>query len=678
MKHFVKLLITLVALLSCTLAYAQVATVSLIDPNAIDHTVSPCNDFYQFACGNWIKNTKLPPSQPIWDRGFISVLPDKISKELQSVLHLYSQGNFVPSVPYAEKMGKFYGSCMDEASIEKTSKAAVVEQLKMVDDIHNLNDVPSVIAKLQLKHVNVLFDFDSTADLLHPTMQIGEISQGGLGLPNGTYYTGNDPSTNATLKKYQEYGEQLFELAGYSKSVATENMKIVLFIETELAKASLPPQELHEIAKLYHPLTPAQLQALSKNFNWTNYFRALSIPTPSTVNVTEPNFIVAMNSIISKSSLSELKIYLKWRLLQTLAPYLSSQYVNPYFEFEQKYLEGQQIIAPRAQRCVQIINNSMGDALGHAYVQKYFNPKAKNIALTMMSNIMKAFEADLQKSDWLDEKTKQAALKKLHLMKVRVGYPDHWRSYNELIISKSSLLNNVLNASEFNKKWELGKIGHKTNPNEYLKTPQTVDASYIPTTNSIEILAGILQPPYFSEKAPLVENYGGIGVVMGHELTHGFDSSGRRFDGHGTLKDWWTKETEEKYLKKIQCLANQYSKYEVLPGVFVNGKLTMTENIADAGGIKLAYAALNMVDPLNTNNQVAGFTSNQQFYLTFSQALCTKATDQFFMNFVNQNPHSPPRFRVNGMIVNAVDFSSAFNCSEGHCPMSPVNQCEVW
>ncbi len=678
MKHFIKLLINLIIISSGTIAYAQISTDSLIDPNAIDHTISPCNDFYQFACGNWIKNTKLPPSRPIWDRGFISVLPDKISNELQVILQAYSKGNFVSSVPYAKKMGDFYASCIDEASIEKTSKAAIIEQLKTIDEIHNLSDVPSVVAKLQLKHVNVLFNFNSTADLLHPTMQIGEVSQGGIGLPNGTYYTGNDPSTYATLKKYQDYGEQLFRLAGYSRSDATANMKIVLSIETELAKASLPPQELHEIAKLYHPVTLAQFQALYKNFNWTNYFHALSITAPSTLNVTEPKFIIAMNNIISQSSLSELKIYLKWRLLQTMAPYLSNQYANTYFEFEQKYLKGQQIIASRAQRCEQVINDSMGDALGHAYVQKYFNPNAKKIALSMMKNIMKAFESDLKKSDWLDEKTKQAALKKLHLMKVRIGYPDQWRSYDELIINKSSFLNNVINTSEFNKKWELGKIGHKTNSNEYLKTPQTIDASYIPTTNSIEILAGVLQPPYFSENATVEENYGGIGMIMAHELTHGFDSSGRRFDGYGALNDWWSKTTEEKYLAKIQCLSDQYSKYEVLPGLYVNGKLTMTENIADAGGIKIAFAALKMVLPSNKNDQGFGFTCNQKFYLTFSQAFCAKATDEFFKQFINQNPHSPPKFRVNGMISNAVNFPSAFNCPEGHSPMTPAKRCEVW
>lgn len=678
MKKIIKFLLGMIAIGSCSIVHAQSAKVSLIDSNAIDHAVSPCNDFYQFACGNWIKNTTLPPSQPIWDRGFISVLPDKISKELLVILDSYSKGNYTSAVPYAKKMGQFYASCLDEASIEKVSKAAIAEQLKTIDGIHNLNDLPMVIAELQLKKVNVLFNFDSAADLLHPTMQIGELSQGGMGLPNSTYYIGKDSATLGTLKKYQEYGEHLFELAGYSKSVATENMKIVISIETKLANVALPPQELHEIAKLYHPMTLVQLQALSNQFNWQKYFNALGIPTPATINVTEPNSIKAMNAVINQSSLPELKIYLKWCLLQTLAPYLNNQFANVYFEFEQKYLEGQQGVAPKTQRCEQVVNNSMGDALGHAYVQKYFNPKAKNTALAMMKNIMKAFESDLQKSDWLDDKTRQAALKKLHLMKVRIGYPDQWRSYDGLKIDKALFVNNILNAAIFNKKWQLGKIGHKTNPNEYLKTPQTIDASYIPTTNSIEILAAILQPPYFSENAPLAQNYGGIGMVMGHELTHGFDSSGRNFDGYGALKDWWSKETEKKYLAKIQCLSNQYNQFEVLPGLHVNGKLTMTENIADAGGIKLSYAALNMLEPSNTNNRVDGFTNHQQFYLTFSQAFCAKATDQFFKQFVNQNPHSPPKFRVNGMIINSVNFSSAFNCPEGHCAMAPADRCEIW
>lgn len=384
-----------------------------------------------------------------------------------------------------------------------------------------------------------------------------------------------------------------------------------------------------------------------------------------------------MNTLLHTFSLQDLKTYYQWRLLQTLAPYLNKNFVNAYFSFEQQYLNDQKEPTPLSLHCEQVVDNYMGDALGHAYVKKYFDPNAKKIALSLMHNIMKAFENDLNTADWLDAPTRQAALQKLHHITVRIGYPNQWRSYDGLTISKTSFLNNILNAATFNKTYKLKKIGQKTNPGEFSETPQTIDAAYIPTTNSIEILAGILQPPYFSKDADLAENYGGIGLVMAHELIHGFDSSGRKFDANGVMRDWWTQSTEEKYLNKMNCLIKQYDSYTVLPNIHINGKLTITENIADTGAIKLAYIALTMAEPIHSQ-KTGPFTSSQKFFLTFSQAFCGKMTDEFLKNSINDNPHTPPRFRVNGMIVNSPDFSSVFQCTKGHSAMSPTTQCEVW
>lgn len=666
--------ICLVCLLMIASVHASATT--LIDLQAIDHSVQSCENFYQYACGNWINDTRLLADQSIMDRGFIAALPAKINSKLQAVLQSYAKGNAMLDVPYAKQLGNFYASCMNQSLINKNAPAALAKQLALIDQIHTTADIPAAVALLQLKQINVLFNFDSGADFLNPKLQMGQLTQGGMGLPDSTYYTSTASANLATLKRYQAYGAQLFERSGASPKEAIANMQIVLAIETTLAKGALPPQDLHNLAQLYHPMSLVQLQAQSKHFNWSAYFSALGISAPKIINVTEPRFLSTVNSVLQQFSLPDLKIYFKWQILKALAPYLSTPYVNAAFAFEQHYLDGQKTMAPRAAICEHVISNSMGNALGHAYVAKYFNFHSKEMVQDMMNTIMQAFATELKQAAWMDDQTRAAALEKLSKIKIRIGYPDTWRSYEGLSISRSSFLDNVLNAAIYTSKQDLAKIGQKTDPDAWRENPQIVDASYIPTVNSIEVLAGILQPPYFSKNAPLAQNYGGIGMVMAHELIHGFDTSGRNFDANGVMRDWWSKATEKKYLQNVQCLEAQYSGYTVFPGVRVNGTLTITENIADQGGIKLAYAALKMAAP-TFQQTVDGFTEDQQYFLTFGQAFCAKAKAAYYRDWVNQNPHAPPEVRVNGILMNDVNFAPVFHCP-AHCAMSPIKRCQVW
>jgi predicted metalloendopeptidase len=644
---------------------------SLIDPAAMDKTTAPCENFYQYSCGSWIKNTTLPSDQSIWDRGFNSGLPQRTNQEITDILTSYAHNTFIPNVPYAKKLGDFYSSCMNQALINETSQAELLKQLALIDHIQTTEDLPKAIAALHVKQINVLFNFYSQIDMQNPQLVIGKIAQDAvLGMSKSNYL--NQDSDSAKLRdQYEAYGATLFQLAGNAPETAKTKMKVVLAIETELAQGQLSSEDLNNASKRYHPMTLKQLESAAPSFDWAEYFQALSIQEPQLINVQGLTFLNALNHILKTYSLDDLKTYFQWEILQTLAPILSAPYSQAYFDFEQHDLEGQASMAPRDIQCEQIVSQSMGNAIGHAYVQKYFSPRAKRMAESMMKNIMAAFKADLQNISWLDDQTRQAALKKLSLMQVRIGYPDQWRSYDGLKITQNDLLENVLRAAEFNKNDDLNKINKPTNPNEFTQDPQEINASPIFQTNSIEVLAGILQPPYFSEDASDAENYGGIGLVMAHELTHGFDTSGRKFNAYGVMQDWWTKQSEQNYLTRVSCLEKQYSQYQILPGLFVNGDLTITENIADNGGLKLAYEAFKLADPKSSNSD------DQKFFLSFSQPFCTKATDQYWRDSISNNPHSPSEFRVNGTVSNNDFFTEVFSCKAGE-PMYPVKRCGIW
>lgn len=649
----------------------------VFDPSAMDTTTSPCQDFYQYSCGTWLKNTQIPSDQSTWARSF-SVVYDQNLQTLNDVLSSYAKGNYTPSTPYQSKLGDFYASCTDTNLVEKESPAILKTQLAQLDRFQNAAQLPKLIARLHLEGVNVLFSFSSTTDLKDPTLTTAELDQGGMGLPDSTYYKKTDAESVKLRGQYQTHIAAMFVLAGQSQTEAAASALDVLSVENALAQIALPPEDLQDPTKLYNPSDAKALGTMASHFNWNDYFQGLGIKTPAITNVSEPKFLGEVDALVNTLTVAQLRTYLKWHLIESIAPLLGQKLYTEWFNFEGKILNGEQTPPPRWKSCVSAVSGGMSEALGQAFVAKAFSPAAKARALAMIANIELAFKTDLQSLIWLDDATRTAAVAKLALLTQKIGYPDTWRNYDKLAISKLSYWHNGINARIFENQRVLNKIGGPVDPKEWGMSPQTVNAYYDPSLNQINFPAGILQAPFFSELANDANNYGAIGMVIGHEMTHGFDTTGSKFDGHGAEKDWWTAAVKTVFEQKAQCLENQYSQYVALPGLNVNGTLTITENIADQGGLKLSYAAFQLAQ---TQGQaipsIAGLNGNQQFFVSMAQMWCEKQTDEALKEQVSGDPHSPAKFRVIGTMVNNPGFAAAFNCPAG-TPMNPANRCSIW
>ena len=648
----------------------------VLDPAAMDTSVNPCQDFYQYSCGTWIKNTPIPSDQSAWARSF-SVVYDQNLVTLNTVLQDYSQGHFTPATPYQEKLGDFYASCMDENQIDRDSATALKSQLSSIDHIQTRDQIATVIGRLHLAGISVFFSFGAAGDLKEPTLEIAEVDQGGMGLPDSTFYTKTDDASVAVRAKYQEHITKMFLLAGTSNTEALSAAAEVMAVEYTLAANALPPEDLQDPTKLYHPGDLKALQAQTRSLDWPQYFAALGIKTPQIIDPTEPQFMEAVDSILN-SDLGRLKTYLKWHVIEAMAPYLGKSIYNEWFDFNGRILNGQQVPAPRWKTCVKSVSGSMSEALGQAFVAKTFSPQAKQRALELIANLRDSFQIDLKSLIWLDDSTRAAALAKLDLMTQKIGYPDHWRNYDGLVVTRNSYWENTLQAAIFEGHRQFNKIGDKVDPSEWGMSPQTVNAYYDPNLNQINFPAGILQAPFFSEQASDANNFGAIGMVIGHEMTHGFDTTGSKFDGHGVQKDWWSPGVKTLFEKQAQCLENQYSQYSPLPGVNVNGKLTITENIADQGGLKLAFNAFKLASANKPAEPiVAGLDQYQQFFVSMAQLWCENQTEESARKQVSGDPHSPARFRVIGTVTNNPDFAEAFKCAAG-TPMAPQNRCSIW
>jgi putative endopeptidase len=477
--------------------------------------------------------------------------------------------------------------------------------------------------------------------------------------------------------QYQDYVAKLFSLAGDTVAASADAAQDVLKIETELASQALPPEDLQDPTKLYHAVDGAALQGMTPSFNWAKYFNFINIKEPTTIDVTEPKFMAQVETLLKTADLKSLKNYLKWHVIQALAPYLGKDVYDAYFAFNGVILNGLKTPAPRWKKCVNVVSDSMGEALGQAFVAKTFSANAKQKALKLIDDLRTSFKQDLTTLPWLDAPTRQAALAKLDLMSQKIGYPDHWRDYRSLSITRKALWQNVFRSTIFESHRNFNKIGGKVDPSEWGMTPQTVNAYYDPSLNQINFPAGILQAPFFSEDAEDASNYGAIGMVIGHEMTHGFDTTGSKFDGHGAQLDWWTPEVKSLFDSKAQCLMDQYSSYSPLPTVKVNGKLTVTENIADQGGLKLAFSAFSLASQGKPPGPaIGGLNDTQQFFVSMAQMWCEKQSDESLKRQVTSNPHSPAKFRVIGTVVNSPDFAKAFSCSQGQ-PMAPANRCSI-
>ena len=647
-----------------------------LDVPSMDKSVSPCTDFYRYACGSWIKNNPIPPDQARWD------VYAKLQQDNERFLWGILEESAKPSPERSavqRQIGDFFHACMDEAAVERAGAAPLKPGLDQIAALKSLNDLPEFLARqhLELAGANMLFGFGSNQDFGDSTRVITFAYAGGLGLPDRDYYTKTDAKSVETRQRYVAHVQKMFELLGDSPQATTANAQTVMDIETALAKASFTRVDKRDPYKLYHKLSAAQLQALTPSFAWGKYIAASGAPASAAINVTEPEFFKELQAQLKSRSLADWKTYLRWHLAHSQAPYLSSAFVSANFDFYSKYLRGIQEMQPRWKRCVHYVDNDLGEALGQVFVQKTFGPDVKQRTLDMTKQIEKAMESEIQQLPWMGAATKQKAYEKLHAMVNKIGYPDKWRDYSSIQIARDDFAGNVRRAIIFESRRQLAKIGKPVDRGEWQMTPPTVNAYYDPQMNDINFPAGVLQPPLFDSKLDDAPNYGNTGATIGHELTHGFDDEGRQFDAGGNLHDWWTKKDAEEFVERAACVSNQYSQYTIVDDIKINGKLTLGEDVADLGGTLLAYIAWKNATKGQDLKPIDGFTPDQRFFIGMAQWACGDERAESKRANAITNPHSPEDYRINGVVSNMPQFRDAFACKMGQ-PMVRENACRVW
>jgi putative endopeptidase len=662
-----------VALSAGVTASLAAEAVPVIDPSAIDHTVSPCENFYKFACGNWISKNPIPPDRGRWTR--FDALTELNLEKLRAILEQAAAG----SDPATRKIGDFYASCMDEAGIEAKGLAPLAPELARIEALTGAQSLPALVARQHQNGARAFFAFRSTEDNADATKVIAELDQAGLGLPDRDYYLREDASSLELRNAYRRHVANMLRLLGEPTDVADKNADVVLALETDLAKASLDRVKRRDPKNLDHKLSRTDLAGLAPRFAWGDYFSAVGQGGIDALNVTWPDFLKGFDGVLGGYDVAALRTYLRWHLVNRAAQWLAKAFVAERFAFQGRILTGAQEDRPRWKRCVQQTNWMIGEDLGRAYVATAFPPNTKDDTLAMIRAIEAAYADDIANLDWMTPGTKAKALAKLAAITNKVGYPDKWRDYSALEIVRGDALGNALRAEGFEFRRRLAKIGKPVDRSEWSIPPPTVNAYYNPRTNDINFPAGILQPPFYDPKLDAAANYGAIGSVMGHEMTHGFDDQGRKYDGNGNLHDWWTPVDETAFEKRAACLVNQYGAFTAVGDLNVNGRLTLGENIADTGGLHLAHAALERALNGAAPPPIDGLTAPQRFFVAYAQAWCGNASDQEKRRRVLTDPHSPNEFRVNGVVANEPAFTRAFSCPVG-APMAPPPEkmCRVW
>jgi putative endopeptidase len=654
------------------------------DLDAMDKTVDPCEDFYQYACGTWRKNNPIPADQTRWGR--FTELNEYNRSMLHDILEKAAATNGSRD-PIAQKIGDFYGSCMDEATVNKKGIEPIKSDLDRINAISNKDQLMSTVAHLHDEGARVLFGFGSQPDLHNATMEIAGLFQGGLSLPDRDYYLKPDPKSLETRDKYQAHVAKMFTLMGEDQSTAQQEAKTVLDIETKLAQAAWERTKMRDPKNRDHKMSVAQLEQLAPNFQFKKFFVATGAPSFTEVNVVPPDFFQQINPLIDSVPLKDWKAYLRWHLVHNVAPHLSQPFVDENFDFFEKYLTGRKELPVRWKRCVQLTDQLLGEAVGQPYVQQNFGADGKDRTLKMVQALETALSQDIKDLPWMTPETKKNAEVKLQAITNKIGYPDKWRDYSTVKVVRGDHLGNVQRAVAFESKRQLNKIGKPLDKKEWGMTPPTVNAYYSPPNNDINFPAGILQPPFFDKNVDDAVNFGGIGVVIGHELTHGFDDQGSKYDAVGNLRDWWTATDRAEFDKRTGCVADEYGSFIAVDDMHLNGKLTLGENTADNGGIRIALRAYHNLHPSDAKsgkgNQEAApqntgdFTPEQRFFIGFAQIWCENRTPESARVLVLTDPHSPGRYRVNGTLQNNDDFAKAFSCHAGQ-KMVSQNACRVW
>jgi putative endopeptidase len=640
----------------------------------MDRTCKPCDDFYQFAMGGWMKANPIPAEYPTW--GTFTELRDKNLAGMRTILESAANSKATQG-SNEQKIGDFYASCMDTSAIEAAGLKPLVAELAEVEAIQDRKGLDSEIARLHHQANNVAFGFGSVPDFKNSSQMIAVAHQGGLGMPDRDYYLREDDHSKQLREGYVKHVAKMFELAGDSPDKAAAEAKTVMALETSLAKASRTRVELRDPEKNYNKMTLGELKNLTPDWSWAGYLQAVGAPSAMEINIGQPDFFKELDRQLSATAVADWKVYLRWHVIHNAAPALSDAFVLENFEFYGKQLSGTKELQPRWKRCAQSANQGLGEALGEVYVQKYFPPEAKARAKEMVNNLIAALRSDIPTLSWMGPETKKQALDKLQAFNVKIGYPDKWRDYSKLNIDRGSYLANVRRSEEFEENRDLAKIGKPVDRSEWGMTPPTVNAYYNATFNEIVFPAGILQPPFYDPKADDAVNYGGMGAVIGHEISHGFDDRGSQFDGKGNLRNWWTPDDRKNFDERGQCIVDQFNSYEVEPGLHQNGKLVLGESIGDLGGLSIAYAAYEKSIEGKRPKDIDGFTPEQRFFLGWAQVWGTNQRTEAARLQTNTDPHPLARFRGNGPISNLEVFAKAFGCKKGDA-MVREKACKIW
>jgi putative endopeptidase len=651
------------------------------DASAIDNTADPCQDFYQYACGNWRKSNPIPGDQVRWSRSF-SLLQERNRYLLWQELDAASKD---PKSPLQKKYGDFYAACMNTDTVEKKGLAPIEPALKRIGELKDAKSLGPVIGELAAHGAPApLFRFGVQQDEKDSSKQIASIGQGGLSLPDRDYYL--QEHFAAIRKQYVEHMTKMFTLAGDAPEQAAKEADAVLTIETALAKASTSRTELRDPEKRYHIYTVADFQKLTPDFDFSVYFKEVKVGHFDTLNVATPDFFKALSELIASQPVDAWKSYLRWHVLTASSDNLPKAFRDENFAFFGKVLAGQKEPTPRWRQCAQMTDQAMGEAVGQDWVKEHFPPEAKASMDKLVAALDRSLADDIKTLPWMSDDTKKAAEEKLAQFRNKIGYPEKWRDYSALTVDRDDLIGNVHRNAVFQRNYMLNKLGKPVDEKEWGMTPPTVNAYYSPPNNDINFPAGILQPPFFDPNIDPAVNFGGIGVVIGHEMTHGFDDQGSKYDGKGNLREWQTADDRKKFVERTDCEVNEYNSFEAAPAhedqpqQKLNGKLTLGENTADNGGLRIAYMALLDTlaqDGKSVEDKIDGFTEKQRYFMGFAQVWCENMTEATARQRALTDPHSPGRWRVNGSVQNFDEFGKAFGCKKGQ-PMYPDNSCRVW
>lgn len=640
---------------------------------SLDLKTDPCQDFYRYACGGWLDSTSIPPNQPRWARSLSSMW----IRNQRLLGELIGEAAQNPGQdPDRQRLGTFFASCLNEPAIAAVGSTPLAPYLEEISAATDLQSVFALAGRLHRLGIMVFFTPNGSSDVKDPRIEVANFSQDGLGLMDRDSYVSAEEE--ALRQAYGEHIAAMLQWVGEERAAAEHQAKLVQDLETALARASRSSGEMRKLGELVHRIDRPGLEKLAPNLPWDAYFQALGRADLVDINVMTPAFFTEFDKVLPATDIKDLRAYLRWHLINGTADLLSPDFAEANFAFFAKRLTGRQVMPPRTMQCLERTQSLFGHTVGKLYVERTFAGDSKEILLGMIGDLTAALIADLEELSWMDEATRQGAIRKLEATRYKVGYPDAWRDENTPPLNADRYFNNVLTAREATFGRWLDRIGRPLDRDAWRLTPQTLNAAYEPSSNEIVFPAGVLQPPLFHRDFPAAMSFGAIGVAIGHELTHGFDDQGRKFDDEGQLRDWWSPAASEKFQEKAQCVEDLYSGYEIEPGLAVDGKLTLGENLADIGGLHLAYDAfLRWRKRHGDNRDVSGLSDEQLFFVAFGQSACDLRSPALVRAWAKTDVHAPPRFRINGAVANTPAFGEAFHCAVGS-PMRPQKICEVW